>query len=83
MAKGNQSRRHIEQPTATEEHSPPMDREGHGSPVDHDGHGAERARERSRQQAMAARQKATRVQTSAGQANAMRLKKGNQPRGGR
>jgi hypothetical protein len=83
MAKGNQSRRHTEQPTAAEQHRTPIDHEGPGSPVDHDGHDAERMRERSRQQAMAARQKATRVQTSAGQANVMRLKKGNQARGGR
>jgi hypothetical protein len=42
---------------------------------------AEKENERSRQQAMAARERATRSQISAGQANVQRLHKGNQPRG--
>lgn len=41
------------------------------------------AEERAREQAMQARLKETRSKMSVGQANVMRLKKGNQPRGGR
>lgn len=52
-------------------------------PSDAHGYDAEHAREESRQAAMAAREKAMRTQMSAGQANTMRLKKANQPRGNR
>jgi hypothetical protein len=41
----------------------------------------EKETERSRQQAMAARERATRTQLSAGQTKVQRLHKGNQPRG--
>ena len=41
----------------------------------------ERETERSRQEAMHARERATRTQMSAGQANVQRMHKGNQPRG--
>jgi len=37
----------------------------------------------SKQQSMASRSQQTRTKMSVGQANTMRLKKGNQPRGGR
>ncbi|NUT35862.1 MAG: hypothetical protein HOV79_22635 [Hamadaea sp.] len=52
-------------------------------PSDTNGYAAEHAREESRQSAMAAREKAMRTQMSAGQANTMRLKRANQPRGNR
>ena len=41
----------------------------------------ERETERSRQEAMHARERATRSQVSAGQTNVQRMHKGNQPRG--
>ena len=52
-------------------------------PSDDHRHAAEQAREESRQAAMAAREKAMRTKMSVGQANTMRLKRGNQPRGNR
>jgi len=52
-------------------------------PADDHGYAGEQAREESRQAAMAAREKSMRTKTSTGQANTMRLKRGNQPRGGR
>ena len=42
---------------------------------------AEKENERSRQQAMAARERSTRSHISAGQSNVQRMHKGNQPRG--
>ncbi|MEV4413193.1 hypothetical protein [Catellatospora sp. NPDC049609] len=86
MAKHNQSRRHPQQEPRqhTEQDQPgnPHAEHEHG-PDAHPGWTTERAQERSRQHAMASREKASRTQTSMGQANIMRLKKGNQPRGGR
>ena len=55
----------------------------HGPSGDHPEHESEQAREQSRQQAMAAREKATRTKMPVGQNNTMRIKMGNQPRGGR
>ncbi|MEV0271821.1 MAG: hypothetical protein HOV71_02950 [Hamadaea sp.] len=52
-------------------------------PSDDHGYAGEQAREESRQAAMAAREKSMRTKMSVGQANTMRLKRGNQPRGGR
>ncbi|WP_157631225.1 hypothetical protein [Catelliglobosispora koreensis] len=46
-------------------------------------HISEHAVEESRQEAFAAREKATRTQISAGQTKVQRLNRGNQPRGGR
>lgn len=40
------------------------------------------AQDESRQQSMATRARETRTKMSVGQSNTMRLKKGNQPRGG-
>jgi hypothetical protein len=62
--------------------SPEHDADQHNPSDDH-GHAAEQAREESRQAAMAAREKAMRTKMSVGQANTMRLKRGNQPRGNR
>jgi hypothetical protein len=45
------------------------------------GHTSEMATQESRQEAFAAREKATRTQISAGQTKVQRLHKGNQPRG--
>jgi hypothetical protein len=53
------------------------------APGDHPERESEQAREQSRQQAMAAREKATRTRMPVGQNNTMRIKMGNQPRGGR
>ncbi|WP_027340878.1 hypothetical protein [Hamadaea tsunoensis] len=52
-------------------------------PAAQHGYPGEHAHEQAKQNAMAARGKATRTQMSVGQANIMRLKKGNQPRGSR
>lgn len=57
--------------------------EAEHDPADEHGYAAEAAREQSKQHAMAAREKATRTKMSTGQSNTMRLKRGNQPRGGR
>ena len=50
-------------------------------PSDEHGYSGEAAREESHQHAMAAHEKATRMKMSSGQANTMRLKRGNSPRG--
>jgi hypothetical protein len=55
----------------------------HGPGMHHLEHESEQAREHSRQQAMAAQEKATRTRMPVGQNNTMRVKMGNQPRGGR
>ncbi|MBV1853071.1 hypothetical protein [Catellatospora tritici] len=87
MAKNNQSQRHArpwpphDAETETDEQAAHADHD-HG-PQDQHGWAGEQAQQRSRERSMAARTKASRTQISAGQANIMRLKKGNQPRGGR
>ncbi|MDI1466201.1 hypothetical protein QEZ54_35015 [Catellatospora sp. KI3] len=88
MAKNNQSQRHPRpwpphaEPDGTDEQqAAPVDHD-HG-PQDQHGWAGEQAQQRARERSMAARTKAGRTQSSAGQANIMRLKKGNQPRGGR
>jgi hypothetical protein len=50
-------------------------------PSDEHGYSSEAAREESHQHAMAAHERATRMKMSSGQANTMRLKRGNAPRG--
>lgn len=57
--------------------------ESEHDPADEHGYRAEAAREQSKQHAMAAHEKSIRTKMSAGQANTMRLKRGNQPRGNR
>jgi hypothetical protein len=52
-------------------------------PADDHGYAGEQAREESRQTAMGARERAMRTKMTAGQANTMRLKRGNQQRGNR
>ncbi|WP_212824960.1 hypothetical protein [Catellatospora sp. TT07R-123] len=91
MAKNNQSQRHprpwpphdaqTETAETGETEQPGVDHD-HG-PQEQHGWAGEQARQQSRERAMAARTKASRTQVSAGQSNIMRLKKGNQPRGGR
>ena len=54
----------------------------HADPSDSDGHTSERIAQEAREQAMAARVKATsRTQMSVGQAKVQRIYKGNQPKG--
>lgn len=67
--KGNQSNRHVVPETTQEPEHEPGTWTG------------ERAGEESRQQSLAARERATRTQMSVGQTKVQRLHKGNQPRG--
>lgn len=89
MSKANQSRRHPDHDHGEHGHDGARDQhtDTHHEPGPAHGanasHSAERAREQARQQAMAVREKSTKAQASAAQANVMRLKKGNLPRGGR
>ncbi|BCJ77072.1 hypothetical protein CS0771_66160 [Catellatospora sp. IY07-71] len=82
--KNNQSRRHpeAEQPAEQDQPGTPHAEHEHG-PDSHPGWATERAEERSRQAAMAAREKTTRTHMPTGQSTGMHLRKGNQPRGGR
>ncbi|WP_155371552.1 hypothetical protein [Catellatospora vulcania] len=85
MPKNNQSRRHPrpDKPRVEQDQPGTPHAEHDHAPGEHAAWASEHAQEQSRQRAMAAREKATRTQLSVGQSGVMRLKKGNQPRGGR
>jgi hypothetical protein len=88
MPKSNQSRRHARHdkprraPVEQDQPGTPHAAHDH-APGEHADWASEHAQEQARQRAMSAREKATRTQMPVGQASMMRLKKGNQTRGGR
>jgi hypothetical protein len=85
-SRNDQAHRHPRQqdrqPAEQDQPGTPHAEHEHG-PDTHPGWATEQAQESSRQHAMAAREKTNRTRMPVGQSTGMRLRKGNQPRGGR